>query len=375
MNTSQDLSERPDKWYENPCGWLTRPSYKRAAQKRGNEGRKSSWSDNLKTTFSASGTTYKRRWFVLDRANHTLKYYKDEISTEENGWIDLAQVREMRYSTVSDSPAFSLDLVSQDINYTVAASSKAELLRWAVALHPHIYAHPQKVASVDSFHARGSNKSSLSSNSRDLIIANNNSEVLLGGDMAHASPQYQQQYLQQQQYQQQNQQQQEDPESPQSDGSKEWLRYDYTLKRDGPLRINVMGTVDRDEDDNILSYWLIVSGFAVGPRGEQSEAKLSGQVRPKDYIVGVNGEDITGMEFAMAMNTLKSAPMPRTLHFLRDLREENPRVVYAASWAWVFYESLNKRRKRYVELNSYALSFRCVVCMFCVIWCCECVLL
>jgi hypothetical protein len=320
--TGQELSERPDKWYENPCGWLPRPSYKRSTQKRGNEGRRTSWKDTVKEAFS--GNVYKRRWFVLDPSNRTLKYYKEEISTEENGWIDLSRVQGIRYSTVSDAPSYAIDLVSQDIIYTIAGSSKAEILRWAVALYPYI----SKQINVDSFHAR-------SSTGLELVVSDNNSNGLLLGSGPNDAV---------------------NDNNDDFDPAREWLRFDYTLKRDGPLRINVMGTVDRDENDEVLSYWLIVSGFATGPNGEQSEAKLSGQVRPKDYIVGVNGMDITSMEFAAAMSALKSAPMPRTLHFLRDLREQS--TTYYESWAWVYYESLNKRRKRYVELSSYALSCR-----------------
>jgi hypothetical protein len=273
-----------------------------------------------------SGSAYKNRWFVLDRSTRTLKYYKDEISTEVNGWIDLSHIREIRYSIVADAPSFALDLVSNDVNYTVAGHSKVEILRWAVALSAYV---DNNKTTVDAFQAHSS--------SVELVVNSHTDEALLGSGMISAvsSP---------------------STADDSADSGKEWFRFDYTLKRDGPLRINVMGTVDRDEDDEVLSYWLIVSGFATGPNGEQAEAKLSGQVRPKDYIVGVNGEDITGMEFSLAMTTLKSAPMPRTLHFLRDLREQS--TVFFEAWSWVYYESLNKRRKRYLELSSYALSFR-----------------
>ena len=71
----------------------------------------------------------------------------------------------------------------------------------------------------------------------------------------------------------------------------------------------------------------------------------------------VNGQDITHLTFDDAMDMILKATWPLTIRFLRDKQA----VVFPSEiegWAAVMYPSLNRKRRRYVELRENELSFR-----------------
>jgi C-terminal processing protease CtpA/Prc len=86
-------------------------------------------------------------------------------------------------------------------------------------------------------------------------------------------------------------------------------------------------------------------------------AELSGVIRPKDYIVGINGADLTVVTFDQAMTMIRTATWPKTLHFLRDSYAQNTKI-FIESWVHAYYQSLNRRRRRYIELSADRISFR-----------------
>ena len=121
----QSLEDSPDAWFNAPKGWLKKPDFKRAEQKRdaverrqsivkesGGVQRRSSIS-LVKDALGLSG--YKDRWFVLDSKKRLMTYYKDtKDGTPESGRIDISRIVDIQYSEIHDAPEFSLDLVSID---------------------------------------------------------------------------------------------------------------------------------------------------------------------------------------------------------------------------------------------------------------------
>jgi hypothetical protein len=92
------------------------------------------------TTFtSVLGSGYNKRWFVLDKKNRRLTYFKTEdIKIPEQGYIDLNAIIDVQISKVYDAPDYSLDLISDDRHYTIVAESHDMMLKWALALHAAI---------------------------------------------------------------------------------------------------------------------------------------------------------------------------------------------------------------------------------------------
>ncbi|CAM6031367.1 unnamed protein product [Sphagnum compactum] len=64
-----------------------------------------------------------------------LKYYKDDKCFEESGHINMTDIIAVRESQIYDAPEYSLDLVSNEIYYTVGAESQISMIRWAYAFN------------------------------------------------------------------------------------------------------------------------------------------------------------------------------------------------------------------------------------------------
>ena len=137
-----------------------------------------------------------------------------------------------------------------------------------------------------------------------------------------------------------------------------WHRYDYTFEEPGPIGLNVMGVAGTDKQTGaLLNHWVVVSSFETTEEGLPGRSEASGVIAKDDYVVGVNGKDLTSSTFNEAFEIIKEASWPKTLHFLRDndAAKESARID---SWAYVFYPALNRRRKRYCEVRSRFINFR-----------------
>jgi hypothetical protein len=320
----EQLEDSPDQWFENPRGWLLRPSYKRAAQRRSSHGR-ASISDRLSLKKLTTGSAYKRRWFVLDTHHKVIRYFKNEMTRVESGWIDMMQIVDVKRSKIFDAPDWAIDLISEDKNYTVAAQSEDEMVRWAFAVRHMI----DDLVLKKKVPARPSTKGYvLVAKDQDSVKGEEstaeNQITSVGDRLADTS---------------------------------RWMRYDYTYQDPGPLMMNVMGTADLDKKGRVVSYWVIITSFASFPDGSKGASEATGVIKTKDYIVGVNGKDLTQMPFDEAMIAVRSASWPKTLHFLRDTNLDG-KVVHAEHWAQVFYPSLLRARRRYIELTSETINFR-----------------
>ena len=74
----------------------------------------------------------------MDEQGQQLRYYKDPPvegkKIKLRGTVDLAPIKEVRSSLAPKAPQYALDLVSDTHVYTVIASTKEEMIAWAVVL-------------------------------------------------------------------------------------------------------------------------------------------------------------------------------------------------------------------------------------------------
>ena len=111
-----------------------------------------------------------------------------------------------------------------------------------------------------------------------------------------------------------------------------WHRFDFTYEKAGPMCMNVMGNANKDQYGKLLNSWVIVTAFELTAEGTPGPSEASGLISVKDYVVGVNGVDLTTSTFNEAMDTIGAASFPKTLHFLRD-NEATKESTRIESWA------------------------------------------
>lgn len=305
------MEDKPDKWFTSPRGWLFKPSFTRSQQDReptaGEPTRKSSTIGALsgfKALVKGSvGSTYNKRWFTLNMERRFMIYYKDDsIGAVESGFIDISRIIDVQISQMADAPSFCIDLVSREKYFTVAAENQATMIRWVYAINA---CRPQEVQRMLS---KKSSKSNLS-------------------------------------------------ESNLNKGEK-WTRYDHTYQHKGPLMLNVMGTTNKDtKTGKIINNWIIVTSFEPTTDGKPGRSEATGVISVKDYLVAVNGIDLMKYTFNESMEIINRATFPKTVQFLRDNTADH-QMSRAEGWAVVFYPSLNRRRRRYVDVRWDSINFR-----------------
>ena len=308
----QELEDKPDKWFTSPRGWLFKPSFTRSQQDRdpgaGEPARKSSTVgalSGLKAMVKGSvGSTYNKRWFTLNMERRFMIYYKDDsVGAVESGYIDISRIIDVQISQMTDAPSFCIDLVSNDKYYTVAAENQATMIRWVYAINA---CRPQEV------------QRPLGSKFSKNSIAE--ASVLSRGE--------------------------------------KWTRYDYTYQSKGPLMLNVMGTTNKDaKTGKIINNWIIVTSFEPTADGKPGRSEATGLISVKDYLVAVNGIDLMKYTFNESMEIIGRATFPKTVQFLRDNTSDR-QMSRAEGWAVVYYPSLNRRRRRYVDVRWDSINFR-----------------
>jgi hypothetical protein len=311
------LEDKPDEWFIDPKGWLSKPDYKRSAQERSNIQAQNAASRRTSLTNIFTGS-YKKRWFVLDFKTKELSYYEDNNPEKERiGTIILNNVVGIKYSSVFDKPEFSLDLITLDKHYTISAESHASMVKWALALK---LARKDVVATKIDIH-RIQNHNEIKNNNN----SNNDIHEVIGVKSSVIS------------------------NFPSTETK--WTRYDYVYEEPGPLQINVIGTTNIDQTGKLLNQWIIVTSFETNADGSIGRSEIGNRIAVKDYVVGVNGIDLTGFSFDDAMSRIGSVPFPKTLHFLRD-NATNRESNKAEGWSLVYYNGLDKQRKRYLEFKQ-----------------------
>lgn len=308
----EELEEKPDKWFKSPKGYLKKPDFKRDAQRRSSilTGQSKSFFQKM------TATGFKTRWFTLDIQHKLLRYFEDSDEHNERGVIDINTVLDVDYSQLTDAPPHSIDLITEDIHYTLQCKGKDDMLRWSLAIKRLLKSYRREQRAKSQAFQQGLNAPILS---RD------------GGDT-------------------------EKEES--GDSGEQWYRYDHTYEDPGPIGLNVMGITNKDpKTGKTLNQWVVVSSFELDAEGKPGRSELSGVIAKDDYVVGVNGVDLTNSTFNDAFDVIKTATWPKTLHFLRNNRaaKEHSRID---SWSYVFYPALNRRRRRWCEVKNKFLNFR-----------------
>jgi PH domain len=310
LHFKQDLEDKPDKWFNSPRGWLYKPSFTRSQQDRDATSdepnrRISGPFSGLKAIIKGSvGSTYQKRYFILNMDRRFLAYYKDDqIGSPESGYVDMSRITDVQPSVMSDAPPFSFDLVSADKYYTLAAESQSTMIRWVYAINscrPQQLTAPMPAADGECIPEGSSSKSVR----------------------------------------------------------EKWSRYEYTYQTKGPLMLNVMGTTNKDsKTGQVINNWIIVTSFEPTADGKPGRSESTGVISVKDYLVAVNGTDLMRFNFNEAMDIINRSPFPKTIQFLRD-NSGDRQVSRAEGWAVVFYPSLNRKRRRYVDVRWDSINFR-----------------
>lgn len=297
---AESLEDKPDPWFNRPCGWLFKPNFKREAQEIINiDGNYATSVQPFSWKRLITGSPYKKRWFRLDATKKLLSYYNTESDGEPLGEINLENIKEVIYAKVHDAPEFSLDLVSSDKHYTIAAESHAAMVKWAYALSITL--------------------SQSSTNAVNLAIASNTTLPDISSD--------------------------------------KWVRYGYTYEEPGPLFLNVMGLSQREAGGKSIKNMISVISFEPTADGGIGRSEASGKISVGDYLVGCNNIDFSDLLFNEAMDVVMKSEFPKTLHFLRDT--ERIRVtIRKQGWGLVYYSTLERHRRRYIEIRSDSINFR-----------------
>lgn len=251
------------------------------------------------------GSGLKKRWFILNYTENTLKYFEsDDPKAQLKGTIDLSIVKAVKIAQDSSLPEFSLELVSEDTskNYVISAESFSIMVRWAFAIIRAISKGDATIAEIGL---------------EDLSLKDSGLTVV----------------------------------------SSRWLEYDIEYEGNGSLMMNVTGYVNRDKDGNFLCNLVAVTSFQYHSDGTPGVSELSGAIRLKDYLIKVNDTDLLNISFEDALEVIANTPSPKTLHFCRDNMITGD-ALRQVGWAYVFYPSLNRRRKRCLELDYDVLNFK-----------------
>ena len=313
---TDDLEDKPDAWFNEPRGYLLKPDFKREQQTV--EYIASGRDMNIFARFSGWMGTYKKRWFVLSMKERVLRYYTSNDLTDEKGFVDLTNIDTVDYSHVRDAGKNSIDLINEEKHYTLTASSREEMHRWALALKRCLRAN------IAEKHVQATSKaSSLPSYSRESLSKGDGEEPGETTDVVQMR----------------------------------WHRYDFTYETPGPMCMHVMGSANKDQYGNMLNQWVIVTAFELTADGEAGPSEASGLIAVKDYVIGVNGMDLTTSTFNDAMDTITEAEFPKTLHFLRD-NEASKEGTRIESWVTVYYPAINRRRRRYCEIKGNMINLR-----------------
>lgn len=304
----EELEEKPDKWFKAPKGYLKKPDFKRDAQRRSSilTGQSKSFFQKM------TATGFKQRWFTLDNQKKLLRYFEDSDEYNERGAIDINTVLDVDYSQLTDAPPHSIDLITEEVHYTLQCKGKDDMLKWALAIKRLLKSYRRQQRAKSQAFQEGLNAPALGSKDED--------------DGA--------------------------------DSDEQWFRYDHTYEDAGPIGLNVMGITNKDPTTGrTLNQWVVVSSFELDSEGKAGRSELSGVIAKDDYVVGVNGVDLTNSTFNEAFDIIKQATWPKTLHFLRNNKaaKEHSRID---SWAYVFYPALNRRRRRWCEVKNKDLNFR-----------------
>lgn len=316
LTLHEQIKIKSDPWFDNPCGWLTKPSYSKDTN----------WAAMLKDKLS-SKVVFKLRWFVFDKQNQSLNYYKSDTSKSIHGSINLSFIFSIQVSLVEYAPEFALDLISRDQIYSIATESFDDLVRWGFVIAKHSNAWAPLTA----------NSLSLEETEISSEIENNETVEVDTLKSSHLSKLNKVDFFD-------------------INSTSRWFRYNCLYQRPTALMMTVLEAgppasfPDNELEFNlpIGSPWLTVTAFESYPDHTPGIAEKKG-IYLNDYLVGVNQKDLLGCNVGEATVLLHNAEWPKTLHFMRDKRLK---LMSNRLDCWA-YVSLKKgpKLRRYVQLG------------------------
>lgn len=310
MNQIQEINEKPiEVWYDNPKGWLTKSSFSNKLNKPAARG-------GIFRSFSSKAvesTKFKKRWFDLNIEKRHLAYFIDsqtgnKTSVLAKGYVDMSQIIDIQRSKDTTAPPFSIDLISSDKCFTLAAKNLEEMVRWAYA-----------------FNVCRTINMTLNKAGEQLYLYD-----LLNGP-THL-----------------------------------YSKIEVTYPDAGPLLLNVVGTSSGDQSirstssktstsNSTSDSCAIVIFFETTSCGHTGRSEAFGTISVNDYLIGVNGTNLTPFNFNDTMDMIHKASFPKTLQFLRDTSEN--RKSLAEDWVMVFYTSMDKKGRRFVSIQGDQINF------------------
>ena len=138
----------------------------------------------------------------------------------------------------------------------------------------------------------------------------------------------------------------------------EVTQYSVTFEDEGPILINIMGSTKTNPQTGETKHCVVVTSFPTREDGSPGRAELTGKIRFRDYVAGVNHVNFANLSFKEATKAIHEASWPKTFHFERGADDVNRALTQIESWSFVHYGTFPCKRRRYVELRWDALNFK-----------------
>ncbi|KAH9086435.1 hypothetical protein LEN26_020082 [Aphanomyces euteiches] len=323
-------------WLENPCGFLLKPDFKRKMQKLGAGGKKLIQTSLRGLRLHLPGSTYRSRWFVLD--GMMLRYFRSKNDDQELGSIHLTSVNAVLPSSIADAPENALDLVCADRIYTIAATTREDMVRWATVLTLVLRGEyqPKLMQRRESAVIRGS--SVIPPHTRMSYIRQP-SQVQNPTSFQPVLATFDEEM---------EDREQEMDENFRAMSVREKI-ITVTFDSPGSLHLLLQSTMD----DAIM-----VKGFREPPEGGVGLAEATGAIKVGDILVCIQDHSFSTLPFNTAVEEIQNASRPLTLRFSRL---EAPPLKHqqrvAQGWVLAKEPATTRCRVRLLQLQGSKVCF------------------
>ena len=309
--TAVSLTNSGDPWYageECPSGFLS---------KRGQGG-------------LLKGSSFKKRWFVLD--GMLMRYFKSKDDADEAGVVHLSTIKSMNLkaksrfgdesgNSVDDIIVTEMHLVGATRTYIIGTQVEEEILRWAGLIHL-VIDKDFVPASISKPNSSGSSRGLPAKSTRER---EGSSTALASGQQAAGTV----------------------PRRGSLSGPTMPSQDIFSVVFDsGPLYLNIEA---RDADQ-----WPVVIGFSLPDSGKPGPAQACGKINIGDVLVSVNGTSVNN-SFTRALELCSSESWPRTMQFYRNPDYEAN--VEAEGWLYKQGDINETKRRRYFRLKQGILQY------------------
>ncbi|ETW07460.1 hypothetical protein H310_01972 [Aphanomyces invadans] len=323
-------------WLENPCGFLLKPDFKRKMQKMGAGGKKLIQTSLRGLRWHLPGNTYRSRWFVLD--GMMLRYFRSKNDDQELGSIHLTSVNAVLPSSIADAPDHALDLVCADRIYTIAATTREDMVRWATVLTLVLRGEyqPKMMQRRESAVIRGS--SVIPPHSRMSYIRQ-------PSQIANYTPSANSFHPVLAPFDEEMDDRERDMDEKLRVMSVSEKIVTVTFDSPGSLNLLLQSTMDDA---------IVVKGFREPPEGGVGLAEATGAIKVGDLLVSIQDHPVTtNTTFDMAIHEIQTASRPLTLRFsrLEGPPTKHPQRV-AQGWVLAKEPATTRCRTRLLQLQG-----------------------